>query len=407
MTTPRFVQISALAHYPASLLNRDDAGLAKRIPVGGVVRTRISSQCLKAHWRKAEVPYALDRIDPAISKSVRDRLVWQEEIAKPLFDEGLPREAVIAALREVQKQFYAEQERRGGERRSPPGDETGLGRNEIVVLGRPEIEYLKDWTRRIVQEAGGDANKAAAFAQKRWKEERDNFHAMRAERKAAAGIDAAMFGRFVSGDRRARVDAAVHVAHAFTTHAEQAETDWFTAVGDLEKEEQGAGAEHLNATELTSGLYYIYLVVDVPLLVSNIEGCERGRWREADRTLAAKAVAHLLRLVATVSPGAKLGSTAPYDHAGFVLVEAGELQPRTLANAFLRPVSPHEADGDLYRASVERIAAYVAEMDRMYGLGDSALWRRHASRFDVAIPASRRRTFEELVGEVETLLRES
>lgn len=405
MTTPRFLQISTLAHYPASLLNRDDAGLAKRIPVGGVMRTRISSQCLKAHWRKADVPYALHRIDPSISRSIRDRLVWQEEIAKPLFEEGLDREAVIAVLREVQKQFYAEREGRGGGRR-PAGDETGLGRSEIVVLGRPEVEYFREWTRRTVVEAGGGAEKAAKLAAERWKAERENFHAMRAERRAAAGIDAAMFGRFVSGDRRARVDAAVHVAHAFTTHAAQAETDWFTAVGDLEKDEQGAGAEHLNATELTSGLYYVYVVVDVPLLVSNIEGCERARWLEADRTLTAKAVGHLLRLIATVSPGAKLGSTAPYDHAGFVLVEAGELQPRTLANAFLKPVGPQEADGDPYRASVERLAGYVAEMDAMYGLDADSLWRRHASRFPAQIRGSEKTNFEELVAAAEALVRE-
>ncbi len=404
MTIPRFIQISTLVHYPASLLNRDDAGLAKRIPVGGVVRTRISSQCLKAHWRKADVPYALDRIDPSISRSVRDRLVWQEEIAKPLFDEGLPRDAVIAALREVQRLFYGGEG--GGPGGGPAGDDTGLGRNEIVVLGRPEIEYLRDWTRRIVQEVGDDAKRAAELAEERWKEERENFHAMRAERRAAAGIDAAMFGRFVSGDRRARVDAAVHVAHAFTTHAEQAETDWFTAVGDLEKEEQGAGAEHLNATELTSGLYYVYVVVDVPLLVSNIEGCARESWQAADRTLAAKATGNLLRLIATVSPGAKLGSTAPYDYAGFVLVEAGELQPRTLANAFVKPVHAGEADGDLYLASVRRLADYVREMDEMYGLGDGALRRIHASRFDEEVPGSTRCDFERLVAEVERWVRE-
>jgi CRISPR system Cascade subunit CasC len=35
-------------------------------------------------------------------------------------------------------------------------------------------------------------------------------------------------------------------------------------------------------------------------------------------------VTHLLHLVAKVSPGAKLGSTAPYDWASLVLVEAGE-----------------------------------------------------------------------------------
>jgi hypothetical protein len=31
----QFIQIHSLASYPAVLLNRDDAGLAKRLPYGG------------------------------------------------------------------------------------------------------------------------------------------------------------------------------------------------------------------------------------------------------------------------------------------------------------------------------------------------------------------------------------
>src|SRR5687768_5470503 len=107
-----------------------------------------------------------------------------------------------------------------------------------------------------------------------------------------------MSGRFVSGDREARVDAAVHVAHAFTVHAQASEPDYFTAVDDLQAEEQGSGAGHLNTTELTSGVYYGYVVVDVPSLVANLEGCAAKRWLEADRTLATKAVEHLLHLIA-------------------------------------------------------------------------------------------------------------
>ena len=37
MTTPRFLQIHTLHSYPAALLNRDDSGLAKRMPFGGAV----------------------------------------------------------------------------------------------------------------------------------------------------------------------------------------------------------------------------------------------------------------------------------------------------------------------------------------------------------------------------------
>jgi hypothetical protein len=49
-----------------------------------------------------------------------------------------------------------------------------------------------------------------------------------------AGLEAALFGRMVTSDPDANTDAAIHVAHAFTVHREEAETDYFTVVDDLE-----------------------------------------------------------------------------------------------------------------------------------------------------------------------------
>jgi len=73
--------------------------------------------------------------------------------------------------------------------------------------------------------------------------------------------------------------------------------------------------------------------------VSNLTGCARGDWTgDHDRDLAARVVENLVHLVAEISPGAKKGSTAPYSRAELVLVEAGDRQPRTLANAFRDPV---------------------------------------------------------------------
>ena len=65
MPDVRFLQIHSLHGYSAALLNRDDSGLAKRITYGGRVRTRVSSQCLKRHWRMADDVHALQRIDGA------------------------------------------------------------------------------------------------------------------------------------------------------------------------------------------------------------------------------------------------------------------------------------------------------------------------------------------------------
>ena len=270
MTAPRFIQIHTLHSYPAALLNRDDAGLAKRMPFGGVERTRVSSQCLKRHWRMANDPFALRTISPDIGVSVRSRRVWSVKVADALVAEGIDQKAVEAVLKAMQDDLYGQSKKAQATAKDTDID---LDRSELVVLGFKEIEYLKQETRRIVALTGTDSKKIEAGL----KDLRKNFHAL----IAGAGIDAAMFGRFVSGDRDARVDAAVHVAHAFTVHAQASEPDYFTAVDDLQAEEQGSGAGHLNTAELTSGVYYGYVVVDVPSLVANLEGCTPKRWLDS------------------------------------------------------------------------------------------------------------------------------
>ncbi len=71
MATQRFLQIHTLHSYPAALLNRDDSGLAKRLPFGGAIRTRISSQCLKRHWRVARGEFAINSIPGAKGRSAQ------------------------------------------------------------------------------------------------------------------------------------------------------------------------------------------------------------------------------------------------------------------------------------------------------------------------------------------------
>ena len=142
------------------------------------------------------------------------------------------------------------------------------------------------------------------------------------------GLVAALFGRMVTSDVEANIDAAVHVAHAFTVHEEESESDYFTVVDDLHRIEDDAGADHIGESELTSGLFYGYVVLDREMLLRNLGG---------DSEMACEVTRRLIHLIATVSPGAKLGSTAPYDYASWLLIEAGEHQPRSMAEAFRKP----------------------------------------------------------------------
>lgn len=360
MPLPRFLQLHTLTSYPAVLLNRDDAGLAKRLPYGGTVRTRVSSQCLKRHWRTARGDeWGLDRTGLALS--VRSREVFEYAIA-PRLQERLP--GADAAVIEqaglaLSRALYGEK-----------ADD--VRKRQALLLGWREIEHLTDLLEPAVRAAASpDAAMKALTALFKEREEKGNLAVIREQAGSmAGGLEAALFGRMVTSDPAANTDAAIHVAHAFTVHQQESETDYFTVVDDLKSADasEDAGSAGIFDTELTSGLFYGYVVVDVPLLVANLSGVDPERWAEptTDRTLAARVVEHLVHLVATVSPGAKKGSTAPYAWTQCLLVEAGVRQPRTLATAFEQAVraTPQRSLSQAAEAALfDRLSAF----DRAYG----------------------------------------
>ena len=367
MTSPRFLQIHTLHSYPAALLNRDDSGLAKRMPFGGAVRTRISSQCLKRHWRVAQDEFSLHSIAGSTS-ALRSRNIVERKVIAPL-KEG--RSFSDEVLKAVEDAFNVGVYGRSGT------SETG---RQPLLLGLPEVEHLHERAAAICAEHSGDAKAAGDAATALFNASRGegrNFRALLDGAHLPAGLEGALFGRMVTSDPGANIEAAIHVAHAFTVHGEESESDYFSVVDDLQRDDEDAGAAHIGDMELTAGLFYGYVVVDVPGLVSNLEGCQTDGWQGADRTLAANVVEHLLHLIATVTPGAKLGSTAPYACADLMLVEAGSRQPRSLANAFRNPAKAQVA------AAAERLSGYLDKLDKCYG---SKEIRRMASVDECDIP---------------------
>jgi CRISPR system Cascade subunit CasC len=370
----RFIQIHFLSSYPAALLNRDDVGFAKRLPFGGVTRTRISSQCLKRHWRTFDGEDALRHLEAdgePVEMSIRSRRTFERFILAPLLEDGVDPELAAAVVEALMRKVLGDSAKAKATRDEGTEDAQGpqVRTGQITILGRPEIDFLLGEAREIcaMLESPKEAKKAVDERFK--KEAGKNLSAL----KRAAGLDAALFGRMVTSDLLARGDAAVHVAHAFTVHGESAETDYFTAVDDLLSDGPDAemGSGHIGTTELTSGLYYGYAVVDVPLLVSNLEGTEAEDWESADRALAGEVVDRLIRMIATVSPGAKKGSTAPYTYAHWLAVEAGSAQPRTLANAFLAPVAERS---DVVRNTYRALRGHLEDLDGMYGRRTVRRW---------------------------------
>ena len=320
MNPARFIQIHWLASYPGALLNRDDAGLAKRLPFGGATRGRVSSQSLKRHWRlagadslknAADNSWALQNLE--IPMGVRTKLAVEAKIMPRALEKQPAADNIAKAVEEeLLKGVYAK-------------DAADPKKRQALYFGEPELEFLAELAAQALAEDTPEAasEKLATLI----KDQRANLRAL----KDGAGLGAALFGRMVTSDPAANTDAAIHVAHALTVHKLERDLDYMTVVDDLKSQVEGddSGSAGIFDMELTSGLYYGYVVVDIGLLISNLS---------QDGEIAAKVVEHLVHLIAQVSPGAKKGSTAPYAWAELMLIEAGSRQPRTLANAFRDPV---------------------------------------------------------------------
>lgn len=346
----KFIQIHTLVNYSGVLLNRDENGAAKHIMHGGTDRTRVSSQCLKKHWRDA-----LNSED-LVPDSVRSRLTFTNLVVPELNKEFRP-EVVNAVVAEVASYVLTGKKKAAKKKSDGSEDETegesgaSTSQDQIVVLGPREIEFVTDCARRICAEIGNKKLTKSSL-DSAFKLVFDDLKKVGnlEGHVGAVGLSAALFGRFITGNTFERVDAAVSVAHAMTVNAHDVEVDYLTAVDQLTTE---SGAALVSEADLTSGLFYTYVVIDENQLLHNLRG---------DADLAKRVVAALVKAIATTTPGAKKGSTAPFSYADAIFVEVGDLQPRTGAGAFMKPVYDN-----FVPTAVARLRKHLDSFGRVYG----------------------------------------
>jgi CRISPR system Cascade subunit CasC len=177
-------------------------------------------------------------------------------------------------------------------------------------------------------------------------------------RAADSAVDIAMFGRMLADDPDFNREAAVQVAHAITTHRVVVEDDYYTAVDDLKRPSEDAGAGFIGEAGFGSGVFYLYLCIDRSLLERNLGG---------DAGLAGDGIAALVEAAATVSPRGKQASYASRARTSFILAEQGGTAPRTLAAAFLCPVRVEDRqDHDVLAGSIEALLRTRGQLARAY-----------------------------------------
>lgn len=320
-----FLQFHLLTTYGPSNPNRDDQGRPKQAILGGSPRLRMSSQSVKRALRES----AFFELDLKGNIGTRTKRLF-EKIVERLVAQGTNEDDARKAAEQVATIF--------GKLETPKkGEETRIA-TTLAFISPDEWQLAEDLAGKIV--AGEVLPK-----------EKDLKKLVL--RHADGAVDIAMFGRMLADDADFNRDAAVQVAHAITTHTAQAEEDWYSAVDDLNKDEE-TGAGHLGETAFGSGVYYQYVCVNADLLVKNLNG---------DRALAANGAEALARALAQTSPRGKQNSFAHHPRAHFVLAERGSQAPRDLSGAFFAPVKAQP----FLETSVAALMKTRSDIDAAYG----------------------------------------
>ena len=320
-----FLQLHLLTAYGPSNLNRDDTGRPKSAVFGGTPRLRVSSQSLKRAWRESNAFQA--KLDGHLASRT-------QRLGKEIYDYLLNGEMDEGKAVEVSRVIAG-------------------------VFGKIHKEGDKDPTfiEQLAFVSPAERAEALALADRALSGETIEPKAADLLRKTDTAADIAMFGRMLADNPKFNREAAVQVAHAITTHRAVAEDDYYTAVDDLKSrgEAEDSGAGFIGVQEFGAGVFYLYICVDRDLLLRNLDGTRAVQ----DASLAA-----LVEAAATVAPRGKQASFASRAYALYALCEKGSGQPRSLAAAFLDPISGNDDYGG---RSITALESFRDRLDKTYG----------------------------------------
>ena len=325
----RFIQLHVLTAYPPSNLNRDDTGRPKTALVGDALRLRISSQSLKRAWRTSDV------FEATVGRQLGTRTkMIGVEVFKTLTGAGIADKPAREWARAIAGQFG----KLKADKKSETNDDMHI--EQLAHLSPEELASIA----ALAQACGARNSEPAADE-------------LKLLRKPRAAVDIAMFGRMLADTPAFNMEAAVQVAHAITVHKSAVEDDFFSAVDDLNHGLEDKGAGHIGERGYGAGLFYLYLCINRELLQDNLGG---------DSALTAQALEALLHAVTQVSPTGMQNSFASRARASYLLAEKGKQQPRSLVQAFLKPVKPY-GDRDMLALAVAALTQRCDNFDKVYG----------------------------------------
>ena len=321
----KHLELHILQSVPVSCLNRDDLGSPKTAIFGGVQRSRVSSQC----WKRAARELAQELL-PHRFTGERTRLIV-EPLRDALRKHG---EADEATAQENAVKLANE---------LATSDNNATGRVKTLLFTSPsEIDAIAAKfmeTRNIgrsLRAAGDDLCKDAA--------------------------DLALFGRMVANVPALTLEGAAMFSHALSTHKADNEIDFFSALDDLQPDEE-TGAGMAGALEYNAPTYYRFAALNLDLLADKKHLGALSL--EERREVAATFVEAVLKAMPAARKNSMNANTLP----GYVLCVLRDTgHPVQLVNAFERAVwSPHGKG--MLQPSIEKMEKEYDLLQEKWGIG--------------------------------------
>lgn len=334
------IEVHLIQNFAPSNLNRDDTGQPKSATFGGFRRARVSSQCGKRAardwWRERGTATVGDRTK-RLQQLIGGKLAKDEEFTMKVANE----EDRKTRIRDFTNQYYA-----AVDAKKP--DNT----NVLIFIGPDEVDVCV----RAIKEIWDDATTRARI------------------KDAQVSADIALFGRMLAEQPGRNTDGACQVAHPISTHKVDMEMDFYTAVDDLNPQEE-TGAGMMGVIGFNSACYYRYALIDRDQLARNFArktGRKNGEWADKlepkDFEAADAVIKAFLEAMVYAIPTGKQNSFAAQNLPSFGLfVRRQGGVPISLANAFAKPVRPTKDDDDLVGLSVDRLTKHWDEIKKVYG----------------------------------------
>jgi CRISPR system Cascade subunit CasC len=356
------IELHILQNFPPSNLNRDDSGAPKDCDFGGYRRQRISSQCLKRSVRQSDVFRDLmtERLGIRTKRA-------PEQVAEQLIGQGYAApqaraaaEAFFDALYKIDEEgktkylLYvgAEELTRAATLLREAGPEVATAAEQLVSL-REGLGQLGKKEKEARQKEIDQAAKPFAALADQYKKQYP---------KHVRAVDVALFGRMLADNPTENIDAACQVSHALSVNRLNMEFDYFTAVDDLQPDDN-AGAGMIGTVGFASSCFYRFACINLDQLERNLGG---------DAAAAAEGVLAFAEAFVQARPSGKQNTFAAHSLPALILAvvrEAG--QPVSLVNAFEVPVRPSEQLG-LTAGAIRQLGQHYTELNQMYGLRGTA-----------------------------------